>query len=256
MCLRRSSDSLDALGTPLSASHPSGFKPAPHRQEGSRDPVNRAAADQLSVEARRARSDARILETRTGIPHDHRETGRGPGYPQPSLSNPLRSAVDTATIQTTGRIAIVPHAFYLDYEGRIDTLLIVGDLRCGTVAIRRNYWRGFATERPPRDGSAPSARAYSHGQKPVYSTGNESPRIGFSSSGVREYPVVTVDPEPIFIRDARLSMTAGATAGLDLALGTCAAASDAIDVSGTTRLDHREPARVFDTGKPRCMAVK
>jgi transcriptional regulator GlxA family with amidase domain len=34
----------------------------------------------------------------------------------------------------------------------------------------------------------------------------------------REYPAVTVDPEPIFIRNGRLSTTAGVTAGLDLAL--------------------------------------
>jgi transcriptional regulator GlxA family with amidase domain len=34
----------------------------------------------------------------------------------------------------------------------------------------------------------------------------------------REYPAVTVDPEPIFIRNGRLSTSAGVTAGLDLAL--------------------------------------
>jgi len=34
----------------------------------------------------------------------------------------------------------------------------------------------------------------------------------------REYPAVTVDPEPIYIRNGRLSTSARVTAGLDLAL--------------------------------------
>jgi transcriptional regulator GlxA family with amidase domain len=34
----------------------------------------------------------------------------------------------------------------------------------------------------------------------------------------REYPGLVVDPEPIFIRNGRLSTTAGVTAGLDLAV--------------------------------------
>ena len=34
----------------------------------------------------------------------------------------------------------------------------------------------------------------------------------------REYPTVSVDPEPIFIRDGKVYTSAGVTAGIDLAL--------------------------------------
>jgi transcriptional regulator GlxA family with amidase domain len=131
----------------------------------------------------------------------------------------LLSAVDTATIETTGGIAFVPHAFYRDYEGPMDTLLVVGGL---------DVWNG--RERPEllawlRERSATVRRfgsictgAFTLAEAGLLDGQRVTTHWFFCERLAREYPAVTVDPEPIFIRNGRLSTTAGVTAGLDLAL--------------------------------------
>jgi transcriptional regulator GlxA family with amidase domain len=131
----------------------------------------------------------------------------------------LLSALDTPTIQTTGGIAFVPHAFYRNYEGPIDTLLVVGglDVWTGRDAPELLAWLRARTTTARRFGSICTG-AFTLAEAGLLDGERITTHWFFCERLAREYPALTVDPEPIFIRNGRLSTTAGVTAGLDLAL--------------------------------------
>ncbi len=131
----------------------------------------------------------------------------------------LLSAVDAPTIGTTGGIAFVPHAFYRDYDGPIDTLLVVGglDVWCGRDAPELLGWLRKRAPTARRFGSICTG-AFTLAEAGLLDGQRVTTHWFFCERLAREYPAVTVDAEPIFIRSGPLSTTAGVTAGLDLAL--------------------------------------
>lgn len=131
----------------------------------------------------------------------------------------LLSAVDTPTISTTGGIELVPHAFYRDYGGPIDTLLVVGgpDVWSGRDSPELLAWLRERTSTARRYGAICTG-AFTLAEAGLLDGQRVTTHWFFCERLAREYPTVTVDSEPIFIRNGRLSTTAGVTAGLDLAL--------------------------------------
>jgi len=131
----------------------------------------------------------------------------------------LLSAVDAPTIQTTAGIAFVPHAFYANYAGPIDTLLVLGglDVWSGRDSPELLAWLRDRAPTARRFGSICTG-AFTLAEAGLLDGERVTTHWFFCERLAREYPAVTVDPEPIFIRNDRLSTTAGVTAGLDLAL--------------------------------------
>ena len=131
----------------------------------------------------------------------------------------LLSAVDAPTIQSTGGISFVPHSFYPNYEGPIDTLLVVGglDVWTGRDSPELLAWLRERAAAARRFGSICTG-AFTLAEAGLLDGERVTTHWYFCERLARDYPAVTVDPEPIFIRNGRLSTTAGVTAGLDLAL--------------------------------------
>jgi transcriptional regulator GlxA family with amidase domain len=131
----------------------------------------------------------------------------------------LLSAVDTATIQSTGGIPFVPHGFYANYRDSIDTLLVVGGLEVwnGRDAPELLAWLRERAGEVRRYGAICTG-AFLLAEAGLLDAQRVTTHWFFCERLAREYPGLTVDPEPIFIRNGRLSTSAGVTAGLDLAL--------------------------------------
>src|SRR5579883_1086717 len=139
-----------------------------------------------------------------------------------TLSRPYRvvllSTVEEPTIETSSGIALVPHAFYANYTGPIDTLLVVGGISVwsgkGSPVLD---WLRQQASTVRRYGSICTG-AFALAEAGLLDGQRVTTHWFFCERLAREYPSVTVDPEPIFIRSGRLSTTAGVSAGLDLAL--------------------------------------
>jgi transcriptional regulator GlxA family with amidase domain len=128
-------------------------------------------------------------------------------------------SLDGAPVATSSGLTIVPHADLSHAPERIDTLLVAGgagaDRACedpaliGWIAARAQTTRRVASVCTgafllAAAGLLDGRRATTH----------------WAAAGelARRYPQVTVDPEPIFVRDGRVWTSAGVTAGMDLAL--------------------------------------
>lgn len=131
----------------------------------------------------------------------------------------LLSTLDQPYIQTTGGIAFVPHGFYRDYTDPIDTLLVVGgmDVWTGKESPELLSWLRERVSSVRRFGAICTG-AFVLAEAGLLDGQRVTTHWFFCERLAREYPKVTVDPEPIFIRNGRLSTTAGVTAGIDLAL--------------------------------------
>ena len=93
----------------------------------------------------------------------------------------------------------------------------------GPAPRRRPATRPCSTSSAARPRAAgawpPSARAPSWARRPGCSTGAASPRTGPAPANwPRTYPGVTVDADPIYVRDGKYWSSAGVTAGIDLSL--------------------------------------
>ena len=131
----------------------------------------------------------------------------------------LLSTVDTPTIQTSGGIAFIPHAFYRNYHEPIDTLLVIGglDVWTGRDSPDLLAWLRDRAAGARRYGAICTG-AFVLAEAGLLDGERVTTHWFFCERLAREYPAVTVDSEPIFIRNGRLSTSAGVTAGLDLAL--------------------------------------
>ena len=145
-----------------------------------------------------------------------RETGRSQarGY-----RIHLLSAVDELPIRTSAGFAIVPHGAYHDYVGPIDTLLVVGGLQVwsGREAPRFLNWVRQSSATSRRYGSICTG-AFVLAEAGLLDGQRVTTHWYFCNQLASDYPALTVDPDPIFIRNGPLSTTAGVSAGLDLAL--------------------------------------
>jgi AraC-like DNA-binding protein len=99
----------------------------------------------------------------------------------------------------------------------IDTLVSRGAGRAGRGRRELISWIG--RPHPAAGGWPRSARGPSSAPRPASSTAGGSPPTGPApAAGRAEFPDLSVDPDPIYIRDGKYWTSAGVTAGIDLAL--------------------------------------
>ncbi len=108
---------------------------------------------------------------------------------------------------------------YREYRGPIDTLLVAG----GVGAHEMQYERGFLDWL--RDRSTTSRRfgsictgAFVLAEAGLLDGRRATTHWNWVHELVRDYPRVTVDPDPIYVRDGNCYTSAGVTAGIDLCL--------------------------------------
>jgi transcriptional regulator GlxA family with amidase domain len=108
---------------------------------------------------------------------------------------------------------------YREYRGPIDTLLIAG----GTGASERRYERGLldwlrlASRKARRFGSVCTG-ALVLADAGLLDGRRATTHWNWCRQLANDYPRVTVDPDPIYVRDGNCYTSAGVTAGIDLSL--------------------------------------
>lgn len=131
----------------------------------------------------------------------------------------LLAADDAETIESHGGIRYRVDGSFRDYDGPIDTLLAVGGLDVWTGAGVPDLadWLVAACGRARRHGAICTG-AFMLADAGLLDHRRVTTHWYFCERLARDYPALTVDPEPIFIRDGKLSTSAGVTSGIDLAL--------------------------------------
>jgi transcriptional regulator GlxA family with amidase domain len=108
---------------------------------------------------------------------------------------------------------------YREYRGPIDTLLIAG----GTGASEMRYERGFLdwlrlASRDARRFGSVCTGALVLADAGLLDGRRATTHWNWCRQLARDYPRVTVDPNPIYVRDGNCYTSAGVTAGIDLSL--------------------------------------
>jgi transcriptional regulator GlxA family with amidase domain len=123
------------------------------------------------------------------------------------------------TVVTSSGVPVTMHSTLADCTGPIDTLLIAG----GDAAIeaQRNgaliSWLRAAAPRSRRVGSVCTG-SFLLARAGLLDGRRATSHWGACDALARRYPLVSVDPDPIFVRDGNVYTSAGVTAGIDMAL--------------------------------------
>jgi len=106
-----------------------------------------------------------------------------------------------------------------DVRGAIDTLLVTGGI--GTRAAMHDQallrWLQRTAPRVRRFGSVCTG-AFILAEAGLLDGRHATTHWGSCAALARQYPQISVDPDPIFVRDGNVYTSAGVTAGMDLAL--------------------------------------
>jgi transcriptional regulator GlxA family with amidase domain len=126
---------------------------------------------------------------------------------------------DGAPLETSSGLTIAPHAALAQAPAAIDTLLVAGGAGVERLCEDRATLDWIAA----RAGKARRVASVCTGAFALAAAGlldgrRAATHWSAAAELARRYPRVTVDPEPIFIRDGSLWTSAGVTAGMDLAL--------------------------------------
>jgi transcriptional regulator GlxA family with amidase domain len=120
---------------------------------------------------------------------------------------------------TTSTVSFIPDARLEDCTGPIDTLVVAG----GTGARRAEDddalidWIAEAAKRSRRVTSVCTG-AFLLAKAGLLDGRRATTHWASCADLAERYPAVTVEPDPIFVRDGSLATSAGVTAGMDLAL--------------------------------------
>lgn len=126
---------------------------------------------------------------------------------------------DGAPLKVSSGLRIVPDADIYHAPTAIDTLLVAGGAGAERACADSTLLDWVAA-------SAPSARrvasvctgAFLLAAAGLLNGRRATTHWAAAAELARRYPLVSVDPEPIFIRDGKVWTSAGVTAGMDLAL--------------------------------------
>lgn len=125
----------------------------------------------------------------------------------------------TAPVRSTGGLAITPTGAAGELRGPVDTLIAVGGP--GVQRACEDPWLvgWFArTSRRARRTASVCSGAYLLAGAGLLDGRRAVTHWGRCADLAARYPEVTVDPDPIFVRDGSIWTSAGVTAGLDMAL--------------------------------------
>ncbi len=108
---------------------------------------------------------------------------------------------------------------YREYRGPIDTLLVAGGLGAHEMQYEPGFldWLRHQSTRARRFGSICTG-AFALAEAGLLDGRRATTHWNWASELARDYPRVTVDPEPIYVRDDNCYTSAGVTAGIDLCL--------------------------------------
>ncbi len=108
---------------------------------------------------------------------------------------------------------------YREYRGSIDTILVAGYDGVSKVRYEQNFlkWLKESCESSRRFGSVCTG-ALVLAEAGLLDGRRATTHWNWCEELARDYPQVTVDPTPIFVRDGNCYTSAGVTAGIDLAL--------------------------------------
>jgi transcriptional regulator GlxA family with amidase domain len=137
----------------------------------------------------------------------------GPGY-RTTVVSP-----DGAPVETSSGLTIVPHADSGSAPAAIDTLLVAGgagaERACADEALLD--WVAERAQTARRVASVCTG-AFLLAAAGLLDGRRATTHWAAATELARRHPLVSVDPEPIFVRDGPVWTSAGVTAGMDLAL--------------------------------------
>ncbi len=127
-------------------------------------------------------------------------------------------AVDPVVVTSSG-VPVQMHSTLADCSGPIDTLIVAG----GDAVVEAEKdgaliaWLRAAAPRSRRVASVCSG-AFLLARAGLLDGRRATTHWGACGALARRYPQLTVDPDPIFVRDGNVFTSAGVTAGIDMAL--------------------------------------
>lgn len=122
-------------------------------------------------------------------------------------------------VRTSSGLQIVPHATIDRFRGRIDTLIVAGSTgeRRDAVDEELITWLRAASRRARRTASVCTG-AFLLARAGILDGRKATTHWKACEDLARQYPAVTVLPDPIYVRDGDVYTSAGVSAGIDLAL--------------------------------------
>jgi len=129
------------------------------------------------------------------------------------------AAAEPGPLLTTRGLTVVADRSLASIRGPIDTLIVVGGEGAGRAAAdpALSGWVTRAARRSRRVASVCTG-AFVLAAAGVLDGRCATTHWGSCDELARRFPDVTVDPDPIFVRDGNVWTSAGVTAGMDLAL--------------------------------------
>ena len=128
------------------------------------------------------------------------------------------AATDTGPLPTS-TVSFVPEARLEDCTGAIDTLIVPGGTGTGRAEEDDALveWIADAAKRSRRVASVCTG-AFLLARAGLLDGRRATTHWANCADLAKRYPAVTVDPDPIFVREGNVVTSAGVTAGMDLAL--------------------------------------
>lgn len=125
----------------------------------------------------------------------------------------------TPIVTTSSGLQIVPHSTIDRFRGRIDTLIVAGAIGEGREAVGDELitWLRRASRRAQRTASVCTG-AFLLARAGILDGRKATTHWAACDDLARQYPAVTVLPDPIYVRDGEIYTSAGVSAGIDLAL--------------------------------------
>ncbi|HWX97131.1 MAG TPA: GlxA family transcriptional regulator [Solirubrobacteraceae bacterium] len=131
----------------------------------------------------------------------------------------LIASADGAPLRSSSGLLMTPHARLADVSGTIDTLIVAGGpgQREATADGGLIEWISGAAPRARRTASVCTG-AFLLARAGLLDGRRATTHWASAAQLARLYPEVSVDADPIFLRDGPIWTSAGVTAGMDLAL--------------------------------------
>jgi transcriptional regulator GlxA family with amidase domain len=128
-------------------------------------------------------------------------------------------AGDGDAVRASNGIQLVPERSLAACRGALDTLVVAGGrgIRAAAADERLISWLRLAARRSRRVTSVCTG-AFLLARAGLLDGRRATTHWAACAALARTYPTVSVDPEPIFVRDGNVYTSAGVTAGIDLAL--------------------------------------
>jgi transcriptional regulator GlxA family with amidase domain len=122
-------------------------------------------------------------------------------------------------LRTSSGLTLTPDAAIADARGPIDTLVVAGGrgVRAAGEDERLISWLRLAARRSRRVASVCTG-AFLLARAGLLDGRRATTHWAACAALGRSYPSITVEPDPIFVRDGNVYTSAGVTAGIDLAL--------------------------------------